>query len=174
MNSTNSASLKTWTMNVQYSQCHQCLFKTIFQAKLSHWLEALSPRRHNQWNCRPEFYPVPHKQPSEDHHPNRTPLTQSSVTLVIWKMHVQGLPSVTDQKPFPHHLSSKTIVSTWWSLSPGRPEKWTCRDFHTVSDEWPFQYHLPSRALLTWALSLWQPEQWICRVFTSITDEWPF
>ena len=41
---------------------------------------------------------------------------------------MQRLPCISDECPLQEHLPSKTTVSNWWVLSPGRPE-WMNRTF---------------------------------------------
>ena len=78
------------------------LFKTIFWVKLSHLLEAQSPRRLEQWICRgiPQCY-----------------LLESFVSKDTWAMNVPKLPQCHQWMAFSRPSSEQTIVSTWSSVS---------------------------------------------------------
>ena len=56
---------------------------------------------------------------------------------------MQRLPCVSDKCPLQNHLQNKPIISTWRALLPRGLEKWMCRGFPCVTNEWPFQdFHL--------------------------------
>ena len=60
-----------------------------------------------------------------------------------------------------HHLKNL--------LCSSRPEQWIYRVFPSVTNEWPFQNHLPSKTFISprWPLSLGWPEKWMQRAKPS-------
>ena len=62
----------------------------------------------------------------------------------------------------------------WLKMTPGRPEQMH-RCFLCVTDECPFQDHLPSKTILLseWTMSPGRPE-WMWRGLPCATDECPF
>ena len=77
----------------------------------------------------------------------------------------RDFPSVTDKWPFQDHLLSKTMVSTQWTLSPGRPKinmhSSLPQCHHYVAFlKTSSEYNYTST---WWALSSRRPEQWTCQ-----------
>ena len=112
------------------------LFKTIFTLRLSYQLKALSPEE-------------------------------------TWTMNIesQGFPSVMWNGLFnKEHLTTKTITYTWSPVSQKNgsklclPETWTMDvqiwDFPSVNNKWTFQYHLPTKTIISIKISIsLRPEQ---------------
>ena len=91
----------------------------------------------------------------------------------------RGLPHCHWWMTFPNKniISTRSSVSldNGSNLSPRWLEQWMCRGFPTVTSEWPFQDHLPSKTIVTtWKLCLPGILKKVCTGFPSGTYEWPF
>ena len=75
---------------------------------------------------------------------------------------------------FQDHLLSRTIIMTWWALSPRRPNN-ECAESSQVSlinSLFKTIFQVEHHKLK--AMSPGRPEQWMCRGFPTVIDERPF
>ena len=127
-----------------------CFFKTIFQVKLSYWLEGLYPRRLKQWPCRGHCHQL------------GSSISWKTLTM---NMHSTVFNCATDEWLF------QDLLSYWIkALFPEDPEEWTCRVFPSATNVWPFQDYIPNKiSYILKNLSPRRPEKWMCSIFPGIT-----